>query len=88
MIRKYPGTSSIDILDHIKPSLRKALEQIKGLLKRLYFIRIFKLYLCKEQVLYYSIPSLREHNIRNRFYIIVVLYHFVIHCALYSRHNL
>ena len=31
MIRKYPGTSSIDILDHIKPSLRKALEQIKGL---------------------------------------------------------
>ena len=27
-IGKYPGTSSIDVLDHIKPSLRKALEQI------------------------------------------------------------
>ena len=27
-IRKYPGASSIDILDHIKPSLRKAPEQI------------------------------------------------------------
>ena len=27
-IRKYPGTSSIDILDHIKPSLRKTPEQI------------------------------------------------------------
>ena len=27
-IRKYPGTSSIDISDHIKPSLRKAPEQI------------------------------------------------------------
>ena len=27
-IRKYPGASSIDILDHIKPSLRKAQEQI------------------------------------------------------------
>ena len=27
-IRKYPGTSSIDILDHIKTSLRKAPEQI------------------------------------------------------------
>ena len=52
-IRKYPGTSSIDILDHIKPSLRIVLEQIKRLLKRLYFIRIFKLYFCKEQVLYY-----------------------------------
>ena len=25
-IRKYPGTSSIDILDHIKPSLWKAPE--------------------------------------------------------------
>ena len=27
-IRKYPGTFSIDILDHIKPSLWKAPEQI------------------------------------------------------------
>ena len=27
-IQKYPRTSSIDILDHIKPSLRKAPEQI------------------------------------------------------------
>ena len=27
-IRKYPGASSIDILDHIKPSLRKGPEQI------------------------------------------------------------
>ena len=27
-IRKYPGASSIDVLDHIKPSLRKAPEQI------------------------------------------------------------
>ena len=27
-ISKYPGASSIDILDHIKPSLRKAPEQI------------------------------------------------------------
>ena len=27
-IRKYPGASSIDILDHIKPSFRKAPEQI------------------------------------------------------------
>ena len=27
-VRKYPGASSIDILDHIKPSLRKASEQI------------------------------------------------------------
>ena len=27
-IRKYPGASSIDILDHIKPSLRKVPEQI------------------------------------------------------------
>ena len=27
-IRKYPDASSIDILDHIKPSLRKASEQI------------------------------------------------------------
>ena len=27
-IRKYPGASSIDILDHIKPSLWKAPEQI------------------------------------------------------------
>ena len=27
-VRKYPGTSSIDILDHIKPSLQKAPEQI------------------------------------------------------------
>ena len=27
-IRKYPGASSIDILDHIKPSLGKAPEQI------------------------------------------------------------
>ena len=27
-IRKYPGASSIDILDHIKPSLQKAPEQI------------------------------------------------------------
>ena len=27
-IRKYPGASSINILDHIKPSLRKAPEQI------------------------------------------------------------
>ena len=26
--RKYPGASSVDILDHIKPSLRKAPEQI------------------------------------------------------------
>ena len=27
-IQKYPGASSVDILDHIKPSLQKALEQI------------------------------------------------------------
>ena len=27
-IRKYPGVSSIGILDHIKPSLQKAPEQI------------------------------------------------------------
>ena len=27
-IKKYPGASSIDILDYIKPSLRKAPEQI------------------------------------------------------------
>ena len=27
-IRKYPGASSIDILDHIKPSLQKAPEQV------------------------------------------------------------
>ena len=27
-IRKYPGASLIDILDHIKPSLWKAPEQI------------------------------------------------------------
>ena len=27
-IRKYPGGSSIDILDHIKPSLRKEPDQI------------------------------------------------------------
>ena len=27
-IRKYPSASSIDILDHIKPGLRKAPEQI------------------------------------------------------------
>ena len=27
-IRKYPGASSIDILDHAKPSLGKALKQI------------------------------------------------------------
>ena len=27
-IRKYPGAFSLDILDHIKPSLRKAPEQI------------------------------------------------------------
>ena len=27
-IRKYPGASSIDILDHIKPSLWKVPEQI------------------------------------------------------------
>ena len=27
-IRKYPGASSIDILDHIKPSLWKEREQI------------------------------------------------------------
>ena len=27
-IRKYPGASSIDILDHFKLSLRKASEQI------------------------------------------------------------
>ena len=27
-IRKYPGASSIDILDHIKPSLPKAPEEI------------------------------------------------------------
>ena len=27
-IRKYPGASSIDILDYIKPSLRKAPEQM------------------------------------------------------------
>ena len=26
-IRKYPGASSIDILDHTKPSLRKAPEE-------------------------------------------------------------
>ena len=27
-IRKYPGASSIDILDHAKPSLWKSLEQV------------------------------------------------------------
>ena len=27
-IRKYPGASSVDVLDHIKPSLRNAPEQI------------------------------------------------------------
>ena len=43
-IWKYPGASSIYILDHIKPSLRKAPEQIIVMLERMTYLTLYQLF--------------------------------------------